>query len=126
MEQERKKKEEERIKAAEEEQKRKHKMFMDHLDKFLSGDSVEPPPELKVVRETRPEAENCPFFTKTSCCRFGDQCSRNHQYPGISRVLISFYKIYCDICLSQMISFDHHSCHRLLSTSNKNILCNVI
>lgn len=89
LEQERKKKEEERIKAAEEEQKRKHKMFMDHLDKFLSGDSVEPPPELKVVRETRPEAENCPFFTKTSCCRFGDQCSRNHQYPGISRVLLA-------------------------------------
>ncbi|XP_022821130.1 U2 small nuclear ribonucleoprotein auxiliary factor 35 kDa subunit-related protein 2 [Spodoptera litura] len=89
LEQERKKKEEERIKAAEEEQKRKHKMFMDHLDKFLSGDSVEPPPELKVVRETRSDAELCPFFTKTSCCRFGDQCSRNHQYPGISRVLLA-------------------------------------
>ncbi|KAH9645172.1 hypothetical protein HF086_005717 [Spodoptera exigua] len=89
LEQEKKKKEEERLKAAEEEQKRKHQMFMDHLDKFLSGDSIEPPPELKVVHETRPDAELCPFFTKTSCCRFGDQCSRNHQYPGISRVLLA-------------------------------------
>lgn len=59
---------------------------MENLDKFLSGDSDDPPLELKVVRETRPNAEICPFFYKTACCRFGDQCSRNHQYPGISKV----------------------------------------
>lgn len=59
---------------------------MKNLDLFLSGDSVEPPPELQVMHETRPEAELCPFFSKTACCRFGDLCSRNHQYPGISKV----------------------------------------
>lgn len=59
---------------------------MNNLDLFLSGDSDEPPAELKVMHETRPEAELCPFFSKTACCRFGDQCSRNHQYPGISKV----------------------------------------
>lgn len=59
---------------------------MENLDLFLSGDSVEPPAELKVMHETRPDAELCPFFSKTACCRFGDQCSRNHQYPVISKV----------------------------------------
>lgn len=60
---------------------------MKHLQEFLSGDSNEPPPELLISRETKPNTELCPFFSKTACCRFGDQCSRNHQFPGISKVL---------------------------------------
>ncbi|KAJ8726258.1 hypothetical protein PYW07_000956 [Mythimna separata] len=81
--------EEQRIKAAQEELKRKQDIFMNNLDLFLSGDSDEPPAELNVMRETRPDAELCPFFSKTACCRFGDLCSRNHQYPGISKVLLA-------------------------------------
>nr|XP_021189250.2 U2 small nuclear ribonucleoprotein auxiliary factor 35 kDa subunit-related protein 2 [Helicoverpa armigera] len=93
LEQKQKQIEEERIAAAKEELKRKQDIFMNNLDKFLSGDSDEPPAELKVMHETRPDAALCPFFSKTACCRFGDQCSRNHQYPGISKVLLgtNFY-----------------------------------
>ncbi|XP_075992137.1 U2 small nuclear ribonucleoprotein auxiliary factor 35 kDa subunit-related protein 2-like isoform X2 [Anticarsia gemmatalis] len=89
LEQQKKKIDEEKIKAAQEELKKKQEIFMENLDKFLSGDADEPPSELKVIRETRPSAELCPFFFKTACCRFGDQCSRNHQYPGISKVLLA-------------------------------------
>ncbi|KAJ8729526.1 hypothetical protein PYW08_001107 [Mythimna loreyi] len=89
LEQKKKQIEEEKIKAAQEELKRKQEIFMANLDLFLSGDSVEPPSELNVMHETRPDAELCPFFSKTACCRFGDQCSRNHQYPGISKVLLA-------------------------------------
>lgn len=89
LEQKRKLIEEERIKAAQAELKRKKEIFMENLDKFLSGNAVEPPSELKVVYETRPNTELCPFFFKTACCRFGDQCSRNHQYPAISKVLLA-------------------------------------
>jgi hypothetical protein len=59
---------------------------MDKLEQFLTGDSEEPPAELLVTSETKPNHEPCPFFVKTGCCRFGNQCSRNHQFPGISRV----------------------------------------
>lgn len=63
---------------------------MKNLEDFLSGDSNEPPPELMVCRETKIDCDLCPFFNKTACCRFGDQCSRNHRYPGISKVIITF------------------------------------
>lgn len=38
----------------------------------------------------------CPFFSKTSACRFKDVCSRNHIRPGISKVLLfpNFYTHY--------------------------------
>ncbi|XP_068621316.1 U2 small nuclear ribonucleoprotein auxiliary factor 35 kDa subunit-related protein 2 isoform X2 [Battus philenor] len=78
-----------RLKEIEEENKRKQKQFMKNLEQFLKGDSDDPPEELLVLRESRPKASLCPFFLKTACCRFGDQCSRNHQYPGISKVLLA-------------------------------------
>lgn len=69
-----------------EENKTRQKMFMDKLELFLSGNANEPPEELLISRETKSNMELCPFFQKTACCRFGDVCSRNHQYPGISKV----------------------------------------
>lgn len=93
LEQKKRKLEEERLKAAQEELIRKQEMFMENLDMFLSGDAVDPPPELKVIHETKPDAELCPFFAKTACCRFGDECSRNHKYPGISKVY-PFHRTY--------------------------------
>ncbi|CAB3249868.1 unnamed protein product [Arctia plantaginis] len=89
LEQKNKKIEEERLKEVQRKHKKKQAIFMHNLDKFLSGDADEPPSELRVIHETRPNAELCPFFFKTACCRFGDQCSRNHQYPGISKVLLA-------------------------------------
>lgn len=87
MEQKRKKEEEDRLKKIEEEKNERQALFMSNLEQFLSGDSFDPPAELLSSRHTRPATEPCPFFTKTACCRFGDQCSRNHEYPGISKVI---------------------------------------
>lgn len=86
LEQKLKDEEEKRLTEIEEENKRKQQAFMEKLEQFLSGDSNEPPPELLVSSETKPSHELCPFFVKTGCCRFGNQCSRNHQFPGISKV----------------------------------------
>ncbi|KAJ8961091.1 hypothetical protein NQ318_008767, partial [Aromia moschata] len=46
------------------------------------------PEHLKTERETNPSKPICPFFQKTSSCRFYDVCSRNHVRPGISRILL--------------------------------------
>ncbi|CAH0749083.1 unnamed protein product [Diatraea saccharalis] len=89
LEQKRKKEAEEKLKEIEEEKKKQQQIFMSKLEQFLAGDSTEPPPELLISHETRPNVDNCPFFLKTACCRFGDQCSRNHRYPGISNVLLA-------------------------------------
>ncbi|KPJ11763.1 U2 small nuclear ribonucleoprotein auxiliary factor 35 kDa subunit-related protein 1 [Papilio machaon] len=89
MEKKRREEEAERLKEIEEENKRKQKIFMEKLEQFLKGDSEDPPEELLVSRESRPNTNLCPFFLKTACCRFGDECSRNHQYPGISKVLLA-------------------------------------
>lgn len=71
----------------EEERKQKQQEFENNLEKFLNGGAVDPPQELQQIRETKPTMESCPFFSKTGCCRFGDQCSRNHCYPSISKVI---------------------------------------
>uniref|UniRef100_A0A8D2LTN7 Zinc finger CCCH-type, RNA binding motif and serine/arginine rich 2 n=1 Tax=Varanus komodoensis TaxID=61221 RepID=A0A8D2LTN7_VARKO len=31
---------------------------------------------------------NCPFYIKTGACRFGDRCSRKHNYPSSSQTLL--------------------------------------
>lgn len=91
LEKQRKAKEAERLKEIQEENRLKQERFMNNLEKFVTGDSSEPPQELLIYHETRPNTELCPFFFKTACCRFGDQCSRNHQYPGISKVSIYIF-----------------------------------
>ncbi|XP_038209845.1 U2 small nuclear ribonucleoprotein auxiliary factor 35 kDa subunit-related protein 2 [Zerene cesonia] len=89
LEKQRKAKEEEMLKEIEEKHRLKQEMFIKSLEKFLAGDSSVPPVELLIYRESRPNLELCPFFFKTACCRFADECSRNHQYPGISTTLLA-------------------------------------
>ncbi|KAL0894665.1 hypothetical protein ABMA27_013216 [Loxostege sticticalis] len=89
IEQKRKKEDEERLKKIEEERRERQSMFMANLEHFLSDKNVDPPAELLQSRHTKPQAESCPFFSKTACCRFGDQCSRNHEYPGVSKILLA-------------------------------------
>ncbi|XP_045764596.1 U2 small nuclear ribonucleoprotein auxiliary factor 35 kDa subunit-related protein 2 [Maniola jurtina] len=89
MEKQRREKEKERLKRIEEENRQRQETFMFNLEKFLSGDTTKLPEELAVLYETRPDCDVCPFFMKTACCRFGDECSRNHKYPGISRILLA-------------------------------------
>lgn len=88
-EKERKKKEEEALKEIELRNKKRQELFMSNLEKFLNGDSVEPPKELQILYESKPGHVTCPFFTKTACCRFGDECSRNHIYPGVTKILLA-------------------------------------
>ncbi|XP_028294749.1 U2 small nuclear ribonucleoprotein auxiliary factor 35 kDa subunit-related protein 2 isoform X2 [Gouania willdenowi] len=37
---------------------------------------------------TERDVANCPFFLKTGACRFGDRCSRKHNYPTTSPTLM--------------------------------------
>lgn len=86
MEKERKEKEAQRLKELEEENVKRQEEFMKNLEEFLNGDCKDPPQELLTLYESRPNCDPCPFYAKTACCRFGDECSRNHKYPGISKV----------------------------------------
>ncbi|XP_041978202.1 U2 small nuclear ribonucleoprotein auxiliary factor 35 kDa subunit-related protein 1 [Aricia agestis] len=88
MERQQKEKERQRIKEIEEENKRKQEQFIKNLETFLN-DKGDPPRELLVYHESKPNCDDCPFFLKTACCRFGDECSRNHKYPGISKILLA-------------------------------------
>ncbi|XP_050675528.1 U2 small nuclear ribonucleoprotein auxiliary factor 35 kDa subunit-related protein 2-like isoform X2 [Leptidea sinapis] len=85
----RREKESQRLKQIEEENLARQAKFLNSLEEFLNGNLSEPPEGLSTYRETKPNMELCPFFVKTSCCRFGDQCSRNHQYPAISNILLA-------------------------------------
>ncbi|CAG9567027.1 unnamed protein product [Danaus chrysippus] len=89
MEKERKEKEAQRLKELEEENVKRQEEFMKNLEEFLNGDCKDPPQELLTLYESRPNCDPCPFYAKTACCRFGDECSRNHKYPGISKILLA-------------------------------------
>ncbi|XP_005358821.1 U2 small nuclear ribonucleoprotein auxiliary factor 35 kDa subunit-related protein 2 [Microtus ochrogaster] len=45
----------------------------------------EPPMDVRVLEKDR---ANCPFYTKTGACRFGDRCSRKHNFPTSSPTLL--------------------------------------
>ncbi|XP_044748141.1 U2 small nuclear ribonucleoprotein auxiliary factor 35 kDa subunit-related protein 1 [Coccinella septempunctata] len=78
----------------EEELKRQEKL-QEEINHFIEfGGSI--PEHLKIDLQTNPGKIVCPFFNKTSTCRFGDVCSRNHIRPGISKILLipNFYSHY--------------------------------
>ncbi|CAH1176038.1 unnamed protein product, partial [Phaedon cochleariae] len=70
-----------------EEQLRQQELLNQKVEDFLElgGDT---PEHLKTILETNPNRTICPFFQKTSTCRFFDVCSRNHIRPGISRIIL--------------------------------------
>lgn len=74
---------------------KKQEQLNDLVNNFLTngGDT---PQHLKTLSETNPNKELCPFFKKTSTCRFFDVCSRNHIRPGISKIILipGFYSHY--------------------------------
>uniref|UniRef100_H0XME6 Zinc finger CCCH-type, RNA binding motif and serine/arginine rich 2 n=1 Tax=Otolemur garnettii TaxID=30611 RepID=H0XME6_OTOGA len=45
----------------------------------------EPPVDLRIMEKDR---ANCPFYSKTGACRFGDRCSRKHNFPTSSPTLL--------------------------------------
>lgn len=71
----------------EEEKLEQQKRLAEAIDRYISG-MGDLPEELKVNAESNPGKAICPFFEKTSTCRYGLKCSRNHCRPGISRLLL--------------------------------------
>ncbi|XP_071076463.1 U2 small nuclear ribonucleoprotein auxiliary factor 35 kDa subunit-related protein 2-like isoform X2 [Desmodus rotundus] len=45
----------------------------------------EPPMDLRIMEKDR---ANCAFYSKTGACRFGDRCSRKHNFPTSSPTLL--------------------------------------
>lgn len=83
--------EEERQKK-EMEKKQQQEELMRKIDEILKKGG-ELPSDMITTSETHPDKPQCPFFSKTGACRFGDWCSRNHVRPSMSKVLLipNFY-----------------------------------
>uniref|UniRef100_A0A452FRU9 Uncharacterized protein n=1 Tax=Capra hircus TaxID=9925 RepID=A0A452FRU9_CAPHI len=79
-EQQRKEREEEQQKL----QEKKEREVMP-LENGATWQNPEPPMELRVMEKDR---ANCPFYSKTGACRFGDRCSRKHNFPTSSPTLL--------------------------------------
>ncbi|XP_037678518.1 U2 small nuclear ribonucleoprotein auxiliary factor 35 kDa subunit-related protein 2 [Choloepus didactylus] len=89
--------EQQRKEREEEEQKRQEKKereeaaqkMLDQAENELENGTTwqnpEPPMDLRVMEKDR---ANCPFYSKTGACRFGDRCSRKHNFPTSSPTLL--------------------------------------
>ncbi|KAK0082424.1 hypothetical protein PV325_010411 [Microctonus aethiopoides] len=51
-------------------------------------DGAKTPEILRVITDSQPGKELCPFFSKTATCRYGDTCSRNHRRNALSKIII--------------------------------------
>lgn len=81
-----------KLEALKKEEERRQLETLERINNFISNGG-EIPYELRSVRETNPGKEMCLFFNKVGACRFGNQCSRNHQHLKISNTLMitNFY-----------------------------------
>lgn len=70
-----------------EEKQRRYEELVQHIDDYISGFGALPN-ELTTVTDSNPGREPCSFFIKTASCQYGVKCSRNHQRPGISTLLL--------------------------------------
>ncbi|XP_044526284.1 U2 small nuclear ribonucleoprotein auxiliary factor 35 kDa subunit-related protein 2 [Gracilinanus agilis] len=70
------------------------------LENGVTWHNPEPPVDL---RATEKDQANCPFYIKTGSCRFGDRCSRKHNYPTSSQTLL---------IRSMFITFGMEQCRR--------------
>uniref|UniRef100_A0A9L0SCU9 Zinc finger CCCH-type, RNA binding motif and serine/arginine rich 2 n=1 Tax=Equus caballus TaxID=9796 RepID=A0A9L0SCU9_HORSE len=55
------------------------------LENSTTWQNPEPPTDLRIMEKDR---ANCPFYSKTGACRFGDRCSRKHNFPASSPTLL--------------------------------------
>lgn len=89
-EQQRKEKEEEEQKLQEKREREEAVQKMleraeNELENGTTWQNPEPPTDLRIVEKDR---ANCPFYSKTGACRFGDRCSRKHNFPTSSPTLL--------------------------------------
>ncbi|XP_055232620.1 U2 small nuclear ribonucleoprotein auxiliary factor 35 kDa subunit-related protein 2 isoform X5 [Gorilla gorilla gorilla] len=89
-EQQRKEREEEEQKRQEKKEKEEALQKMldqaeNELENGTTWQNPEPPVDFRVMEKDR---ANCPFYSKTGACRFGDRCSRKHNFPTSSPTLL--------------------------------------
>nr|XP_010966313.2 U2 small nuclear ribonucleoprotein auxiliary factor 35 kDa subunit-related protein 2 [Camelus bactrianus] len=89
-EQQRKEREEEEQKLQEKKEREEAVQKMleqaeNELENGTTWQNPEPPTELRIMEKDR---ANCPFYSKTGACRFGDRCSRKHNFPTSSPTLL--------------------------------------
>ncbi|XP_007668619.1 U2 small nuclear ribonucleoprotein auxiliary factor 35 kDa subunit-related protein 2 [Ornithorhynchus anatinus] len=70
------------------------------LENGVTWHNPEPPADVRITEKDR---ANCPFYIKTGSCRFGDRCSRKHNYPTLSPTLL---------IRSMFITFGMEQCRR--------------
>ncbi|GAB5584438.1 U2 small nuclear ribonucleoprotein auxiliary factor 35 kDa subunit-related protein 2 isoform X2 [Prionailurus iriomotensis] len=83
-----KEKEEAARKRQEEQEEAVQKMLEqaeNELENGATWQNPEPPTDLRIMEKDR---ANCPFYSKTGACRFGDRCSRKHNFPSSSPTLL--------------------------------------
>lgn len=70
-----------------EEKQRIYMVLVQQIDDYING--IGPvPEELTKTVDTNPGKQPCSFFSKTSVCRFGIKCTRNHNRPSISNMIL--------------------------------------
>ncbi|XP_017900162.1 PREDICTED: U2 small nuclear ribonucleoprotein auxiliary factor 35 kDa subunit-related protein 2-like isoform X2 [Capra hircus] len=80
--------EEQKQQGKREEEEAVQKMLKQAENELESGatwHNPEPPVEIRIMERDR---ANCPFYSKTGACRFGDRCSRKHSFPTSSPTLL--------------------------------------
>ncbi|KAK3754192.1 hypothetical protein RRG08_028157 [Elysia crispata] len=87
-ERERKEKEEQEAKEKEETEKRQKQKKL--LEEATANENKEPwhNPIGPVQYSQEKKLDLCPFFKKTATCRFGEECSRYHDYPDSSTTIL--------------------------------------
>ncbi|XP_063660901.1 U2 small nuclear ribonucleoprotein auxiliary factor 35 kDa subunit-related protein 2 isoform X2 [Pan troglodytes] len=77
--------EEQQRKEREEEEQKQQEKKEKELENGTTWQNPEPPVDFRVMEKDR---ANCPFYSKTGACRFGDRCSRKHNFPTSSPTLL--------------------------------------
>ncbi|XP_068390396.1 U2 small nuclear ribonucleoprotein auxiliary factor 35 kDa subunit-related protein 2-like isoform X2 [Eschrichtius robustus] len=84
-----KKQKEEAARKQQEEQEESVQKMLEQAENELESDATcqnsEPPSDLRIMEKDR---ANCSFYSKTGACRFGDRCSRKHNFPASSPTLL--------------------------------------
>lgn len=69
------------------EMENQRKQIFDQVQSYILG-NAELPEQIMNPIASNPYKEICSEYLRTSCCHYGDRCSRNHLKPVISRVSI--------------------------------------
>ncbi|KAL1124122.1 hypothetical protein AAG570_001892, partial [Ranatra chinensis] len=108
--------ERDRLEKEVEEKKERQDELLRLIDDYIAGGSSDLPSAAREGQaETQPGRPDCPFFSKMAACRFGDECSRNHRRPAVSRILL-FPGLYSHFSMSKQ---DEHDVDLTLEYENE-------